>query len=158
MRIRALLPEDAPAIAGLAGQLGYPVAVVQAAVFLKEIREDPEHALFVGEDEDGRVLTWIHVYRTVRAFTEPFAEVGGLVVDESSRGQGMGKALLEQAEGWAQSKGCSRVIIRSNIKREGANHFYLDSGYTVLKTQTVYQKSLEGEPPGPPHDFPVSSP
>ncbi|MCA9916836.1 MAG: GNAT family N-acetyltransferase, partial [Anaerolineales bacterium] len=56
-------------------------------------------------------------------------------------GQGMGRALVQQAEAWlGQSVGIVRV--RANATREAAHRFYESGGYTLEKSQRVYKKRL----------------
>lgn len=71
----------------------------------------------------------------------PFSELGGLVVDDTCRGEGLGAILLEAAEEWALQQGVKKMLVRSNLLREGARGFYLDQGYQDLKKQTVFYKS-----------------
>jgi GNAT superfamily N-acetyltransferase len=74
--------------------------------------------------------------------SETFAELGGLVVDESHRGKGVGAILLEKVEDWARQKGCAAISVRSNIIRHEAHKFYLAQGYNHIKTQHAFRKSL----------------
>lgn len=142
MRIRSFVLEDAAEIARLSGQLGYPVSVEDVHGNLQGINRDSNHSLFVALDDTAGIIGWIHMFRTLRAFTGPFAEIGGLVVDENERGFGVGQALLRQAESWAQSMKCSLMLIRSNVIRERARGFYHEIGYEILKQQNVFKKSL----------------
>jgi GNAT superfamily N-acetyltransferase len=147
MRIRTFSLLDAPEIAALAGQLGYPVEDEDARTYLRGIERDADHALFVAESDSGSVIGWVHVYRTRRAFAHPHAEIGGLVVDERHRGMGIGGKLLEQSERWARRRKCSTVLIRSNVARGRARDFYLGAGYSPRKQQNVFEKGLSREQP-----------
>jgi GNAT superfamily N-acetyltransferase len=70
------------------------------------------------------------------------AEIAGLVVDETARGGGIGRRLLEAAEQWARSHGCRAIRVRSNVVREGAHAFYVREGFREIKTQKVFEKGL----------------
>jgi GNAT superfamily N-acetyltransferase len=132
---------DAPAVAALATQLGYPSSPEQVEKRLESIRYDSDHAVFVAFCE-GRVVAWLHAFVCRVLESDPYAQIGGLVVDESMRGKGAGRLLMQVAEEWALEKGCRRVSLRSNILRREAHGFYEKLGYTLVKTQHAFQKDL----------------
>jgi GNAT superfamily N-acetyltransferase len=68
--------------------------------------------------------------------------IGGLVVREDMRGQGVGRRLCVEVEEWARSKSVALVRVRSQIKREDAHRFYLRDGYRKVKTSLVFEKSV----------------
>ena len=98
--------------------------------------------VYVAAGADGAVVGWVHVFLAHRLVAEPFAEIGGLVVDESCRVYGVGRALMETAEAWAQERGYPQVRVRSNTIRVGAFAFYQRLGYQCIKTQNVFVKAL----------------
>lgn len=142
MRIRKYKSTDIEAVSRLAGQLGYPVEASTAGGLIDAIQEDPDHLLLVADDEHDGCIGWVHVYITQRIFTPPFADVGGLVVEDSHRGSGVGAELMRGAEDWAKRKGCALMIVRSNVIRERAHQFYLRLGYQSRKQQQVFRKLL----------------
>jgi GNAT superfamily N-acetyltransferase len=149
MTIRPARRADAEAIALLAAQLGYPAPAHEVALLLASVLPLPDHAVFVAEDEQGRIAGWLHVFIAKRLFVLPFAELGGIVVNEAHRCRGIGAALLAKAEEWALGAGCSVLRIRSNTRRVEVDSFYRDRGFDLSKTQSVFEKSLPGEkPPG----------
>ena len=84
----------------------------------------------------------MHVFVCHLLESDPYAEIGGLVVDERHRGSGIGQRLLEQAETWGRAKACASIRLRSNIIRKEAHEFYLQRGYTITKTQHAFAKNL----------------
>jgi len=62
LRIRPAQPEDAPALAALAGQLGYPTTPEKMMARLQALAEDDHQAVFVAVEADGQVVGWVHVY------------------------------------------------------------------------------------------------
>jgi GNAT superfamily N-acetyltransferase len=142
MCIRTATVEDAPAIASLSSQLGYPAGPDEVAAFQARVLQHPDHLVLVSEDEDGGVCAWLHAFVSRRLFVTPFAELGGIVVDEGRRRAGIGQALMARAEEWAAQSGCSVFRIRSNTSRAGAHEFYQTAGYTASKTQQVFEKRL----------------
>ena len=94
MQIRSATLEDAEAIASLASQLGYPAASAEVAQRYAVLQQRSDHAVFVAEEQDGTVSGWVHVFLARRLFMPAFAELGGIVVEETRRGAGVGSALL----------------------------------------------------------------
>lgn len=99
--------------------------------------------MWVAEMEDGGLVGWVHVMRTAVPEIEPFAEIGGLVVDSEHRSQGIGKALLDLAEGWARENNLTSLCVRSNVIRSRAHQFYEQAGYSIIKSQHVFEKKLD---------------
>jgi GNAT superfamily N-acetyltransferase len=140
--IREATPSDAPRLAPLSGQLGYPSTPDEVAARLAPILSDPQHVIFIAEQNHGEISGWVDVFvmRTIGA--DPRAEIAGLVVDESCRSQGIGRLLMARAEEWAREEGCAAVSLRSNVIRERAHEFYERLGYRLIKTQRSYRKML----------------
>ena len=115
-----------------------------SAVQLAEVAGHDDHALLVAETPGG-LVGWIQVSLS-RIFESPkSAEIAGLVVDETLRGEGLGPRLLRAAEDWARQRGCQRVRVRSNVVRERAHAFYVREGYEKIKVQQVFEKPLPAE-------------
>lgn len=57
------------------------------------------------------------------------ANIDELVVDETMRGQEIGKLLLEDAEAIARENGCKALGLESSFHREDAHKFYIKNGY-----------------------------
>jgi GNAT superfamily N-acetyltransferase len=142
MQIRTATLDDAAAIAALSSQLGYPTDAAEVAHLYASILPHGDHAVFLAEDEDGAISGWAHVFLSRRLFVPTYAELGGLVVDETRRESGIGRALLERAERWAVEAGCSLLRIRTNVQRTEAHRFYARMGYTASKAQHVLDKKL----------------
>lgn len=137
--IREAAASDAAALAALSTQLGYPAKPEEAAKRLAAL--GPGNAILVAEEEDA-VLGWIHVCG-IRFFqSPPFAEIGGLVVDEAARGKGVGKLLVQAAVRWAAEQGYGKLRVRSNVVREDAHRFYEREGFRRVKTQAVFDLKL----------------
>ena len=139
MIIREANESDSAALAALSTQLGYPTEPGEAEERLSAL--GAADSVLVAEEE-GAVVGWIHVCG-VRFFqSPPFAEVGGLVVDEAARGRGTGKLLLEAAVRWAAERGYRKLRVRSNVVREDAHRFYEREGFQRVKTQAVFDRRL----------------
>jgi GNAT superfamily N-acetyltransferase len=139
--VRPATMQDAAQLAELCGQLGYPSTTEEVERRLRLILPDQESAVFIAES-GGNVVGWIDVFISRLVETDQHAEIGGFVVDESCRSQGVGRLLLERAEEWARAEGCLVMTLRSNVIRERAHAFYENLGYSVVKTQKAFRKTL----------------
>jgi GNAT superfamily N-acetyltransferase len=142
LKIRRAKSSDAPRLADLAGQLGYPTTTAQLRERFRRIQPASQHAIFVAESADDGVIGWLHVSRQPLLEEELRAEVNGLVVADGQRSLGAGARLLAAAEEWARKRGCKGMSVRSNVIRERAHKFYERNGYEHYKTQKSFRKPL----------------
>ena len=142
LKIRRAKSGDAPRIAELAGELGYPATAAEMRERLRGIGPASQHAVLVAETPEEGVIGWLHVSREPLLEVEIRAEVNGLVVAERQRSAGAGARLLAAAEEWARKHGCKGMSVRSNVIRERAHKFYERNGYEHYKTQKSFRKPL----------------
>jgi GNAT superfamily N-acetyltransferase len=142
LKIRRAKSADAPRLAELSGQLGYPATAAQMRQRLRGIKPASQHAVFVAQSRTDGVIGWVHVSRQPLLEVEIRAEVNGLVVAEGQRSLGAGARLLTAAEDWARKHGCKGMSVRSNVIRERAHQFYERNGYEHYKTQKSFRKAL----------------
>jgi GNAT superfamily N-acetyltransferase len=133
---------DAAAVGDLTGQLGYDVEASELGERLSRILERPDQRFLIAELE-GRPVGWVHAAIWEYIETEAFVVIGGLVVDRSHRGRGIGGILMQRAEAWAVEQGCSIVRLWSSSMRTDAHRFYERLGYRHVKTQYSFVKSLD---------------
>jgi GNAT superfamily N-acetyltransferase len=142
MLIRTVRETDAAAVASLAVQLGYPMTAEEGRGRIRLILADPDCAALVAESDAGDVAGWVYVFGAHRLQTEPFAEIGGLIVDAAQRSKGIGTSLMRAAESWAAERGYAKVLVRSNVIRAGAHEFYEGLGFNRFKSQAIFSKSV----------------
>ena len=142
LMIRRAKSADAPRLAVLAGQLGYPATDAQMRERLRGIKPPSQTAVFVADSAKDGVVGWLHVSKEPLLESEMRAEVNGLVVAEGQRSLGAGAQLLAAAEDWARKHGCKSMSVRSNVIRERAHQFYEHNGYEHYKTQKSFRKPL----------------
>ena len=142
MVVRPMTARDSRDVASLSNQLGYPSSASDIEKRLGTMTQGADFGAFVAEATDGRVVGWIHVYIVRLVEADAYAEIGGLVVDANSRGQGLGKTLLAACEKWASERGYSTMSVHSNMKRSEAPPFYEGMGYGIVKTQYVFHKGF----------------
>jgi ribosomal protein S18 acetylase RimI-like enzyme len=92
-------------------------------------------------DAGGRIagsltLVVFRVPTGVRAWIED------VVVDESTRGKGVGEALTRAALDEARRRGAKNVDLTSRPSREAANRLYQRIGF-VLRTSNLYRYDLK---------------
>lgn len=139
--VRAANAADAAAIANLSGQLGYPSTAEQVERRLAKAARDCG-AVFVADSRGDGVIGWVHV-RVLHLLTrEACAEIGGLVVEETRRGRGIGGRLMAATEDWARQQGLGTLRLRSNVIRDEAHAFYRGRGYASSKTSLLFTKTL----------------
>jgi GNAT superfamily N-acetyltransferase len=140
--VRSACMGDAGRIAVLCGQLGYPASVGEVQGRLEQIEQDQQHAVYVAALPNGHVVGWVHVHLRLLVVANRQAEVGRLVVDEQCHRCGVGRLLMQHAGRWARENGCRAVCVRSNVIRQGAHVFYEQVGYSTVKTQLAFRKTL----------------
>lgn len=141
--IRPVGVADAARIAVLLGQLGYPTDGVRVRARLDDWLADQRSVLIAAAAGDLVVgVAALHVM--------PLLEHDGrrgrlvaLVVDDSCRGQGVGRGLVAEVEREAGRLGCRDLEITSARVREAAHGFYRGLGYEdVCGTSARFLKAL----------------
>lgn len=138
---RKATKKDSQIIALLSAQLGYPSSQKEIANRLEKILKEKNTIVLVAEDSK-KIIGWIHAFIAHRVESDPFAEIGGLVIDEKCRGKGIGKILCNEIENWCRKKSIKKLRVRSNIIRKEAHQFYIALGYTEEKQQKVFGKKI----------------
>jgi len=142
MNIREASPNDAPAVAVLLAQLGYPAGESNLDFVREKIDTYAQstYRLLISES-DGEVvgfisLHWFHVFHSPGMM----GRITAFCVHEKVRGQGVGIQLLAEAEKFLAGQGCMSVEVTSNFRRLRTHDFYLKRGYA--ETSKRFIKSL----------------
>ncbi len=143
--IRAVRLTDAPAVAALTTELGYPVSETDQRRRLAALIASSNDAVLVATDAGDAPVAWIHVRRRVSLAADGEAQVMGLVVDARHRSAGLGSRLLTAAEAWARQHGARTMRVQSRLERERAHRFYERAGYRMVKTSRVFEHALGEE-------------
>ena len=99
--------------------------------------------LFVARDVDSGEIVGSLTLALFRIPTGMRAWIEDVVVDEATRGQGVGVALNEAALDRARHEGAKTVDLTSRPSREVANRLYRRIGFKQRETN-VYRYSLDG--------------
>jgi ribosomal protein S18 acetylase RimI-like enzyme len=150
--VREASATDLDALMGLYGQLtGPPREPVREPPpdpheAIAQIISDPARSLLVAE-LDGTVVGTVDLLiapnLTHRA--QPWALVENVVVAESARRLGVGRALMQHAMELAREAGCYKVNLISGNERTGAHDFYRSLGFEAIgqgfKTYLLVERS-----------------
>ena len=144
--IREAKPADAGAIAALIGELGYEATEAAVAKRLRAVAKGGEPVLVavlqsVKQSVKNPVLgclSW-HVTPVIHRPT-PVGRVTMLVVTKDARRQGVGEALVAEAEARTAGRGCALIEVTSNIELGGAHAFYQHIGFK--RTSYRFVKAL----------------
>jgi len=143
MTIRAARPDEYSAVERLMKQVhamhvqwrpdvfAMPEAVLPEDVFAA----DAADGMLIVAEKAGQVLAVMqlqlrHVERPGR-ITEDMLHIDALGVDESCRGQGVGRALIEEAKRIARAKGCTGLTLGVYACNEHAVQMYEHCGFTA---------------------------
>jgi GNAT superfamily N-acetyltransferase len=140
--VRPMVNDDVPRVADLAVQLGYNPSAEEVSSRLEALSATPGHAFFVADPRSQPLTGWIHVYGVQTLVSTPYAEIGGIVVEQTVRRRGVGQAILRAAEEWATANGFPEVRLRSGVHREEAHLFYERVGYERSRASYMFRRKL----------------
>lgn len=129
MSIRSARLSDGPAIEQLLDQLGYTGTEGFLPQKIHRMLADPDERLLVYETAAG-VVAFISVHFIPQiAVAGDFARISYFSVDDSVRGQGIGREMEEYVVMLAKERGCDRIEVHCHSRRVGAHRFYFRQGY-----------------------------
>ena len=144
--IRKCLVEDLPSIISI-NWAALPEHYSDS-FFEERLRESPETFL-VTEDEGGSIIGYI-MCRIEYGFSHlkkyGLARKGHVVsvaVLESHRGQGIGKALMEEALKGMKERGCSETYLEVRVSNDSAITMYRILGFQTVTTHHGYYRDGE---------------
>lgn len=139
--VTSVTPEIVEALSRLIPQLSSSAPAPTTAE-LSEIAASPATVLLAARDEAGAVVGSLTLV-LFRAPTGPRAWIEDVVVDTSTRGQGIGAALVLEALDRATTAGARTVDLTSRPSREAANRLYLRLGFEQRATNVYRWNSPE---------------
>jgi ribosomal protein S18 acetylase RimI-like enzyme len=132
--VRAAGDADLPVLTVLLAQLREPGTEAptpsEAAALLARIQGSTHHRIYVAETVGAVVGAYaLLIMDSLAHPRRPAAVVEDLVVDVSCRGQGIGRRLIEDALARAAARGCYKLALSSNLRRDAAHRFYERLGF-----------------------------
>ena len=140
VELRRATAEDAPALAALLADLGYPANAAELPERLERLRASDDDAFVALAGGSVTGLATVHS-RAVLHTACPVAQLTALVVSPSVRGRGVGRALVQWAEQWALERGAERLVVTTALHRAEAPPFYERLGFA--HTGRRYVKQLQ---------------
>jgi GNAT superfamily N-acetyltransferase len=139
--IRRATAADAPAMAPLLAQLGYPTTADVLPHRLAAI-EGEGGVAFVAVGGSQQIVGLVSGARHATLHAgERVAYITALVTAAEARGQGVGRALVAAIEHWARASGCTRLSVTSAEYRADAHAFYPRCGFPYSGRR--FTKSLD---------------
>ena len=107
---------------------------------LADLVRDTSSTLIIARNDNGDIVgaLTLAVYRVPTGIRSVIEDV---IVDISTRGEGVGEALMLRGIELAREKGAGNISLTSNPMRVAANKLYLRVGFTKRETN-AYQMKL----------------
>lgn len=136
LRFRFARREDLPTIVKLLTDdtLGERREVADLEVYQKafadmESEGDNHYLLALGDDDMILGCLQLTLISGLSRSGTKRAQIEGVRVAESARGQGVGKQMMEEAHAIARKRGCGLAQLTTDTTRKGALEFYQNLGY-----------------------------
>lgn len=133
IEVRRATVADLAAVVRLHQQLGPAepsLADAEAARIFERMSRYPDYALFVAEEDGAIVGTFVLLIMDKLAHGgRPAGVVEDVVVDERRRGRGIGAVMMRAAMERCRERGCYKLALSSNARREAAHGFYESLGF-----------------------------
>ena len=133
MPLRAAKPDDFDAVMRLYRQLQPDDPILEdgqdQAVF-DQILATENLSLLVFEQDDEVVGTiYLNVIPNISRGASPYAIIENVVIDETLRGTGLGKAMMFETLERAWARGCYKAMLQTGSKRESTHAYYRSTGF-----------------------------
>ncbi|MBI4172622.1 MAG: GNAT family N-acetyltransferase [Actinobacteria bacterium] len=148
--IRPATPDVAPQLVALSAAVGTEPegwllsaggwrTVAEERRYLKALRHYEHAAVFVAESEGGEVVARLSLARDPHPACRHVADLG-VMVAAAHRRRGVGRALLEAADGWARGAGISKLELHVFPHNEAAITLYEACGYVREGYRTAHYR------------------
>ncbi len=109
---------------------GRVLSLGEAEMLLQTFARYPDYVLYVAEQENRLVGSFaLLIMDNIAHLGAPSAIVEDVVVDPQFQGSGIGRQMMEFAMRKAHHKGCYKLMLSSNVRRERAHAFYDSLGF-----------------------------
>lgn len=141
--IRPATLDDAPALAPLLAELGYPLTEDLMRENLVRLALTPTDRAWVAE-RGGAVIGVVSAHLTPLFHQRGhLGRITALVVTAAARGHGVGRMLVRQAEAFCWEAGCARMELTSGDHRVDAHRFYEGLGWRVQSRRYVKHRPAD---------------
>ena len=132
---------DAPQLAALMTQLGYPTQVKEMRARLRSILLDNCFRTFVATEDEQIVAMAGTSEQASYEHNDRTGRIVAMVVSDNARRKGVGRQLMRAVEKSFRRRGVRRIVIDARPERVEAHQFYQALGYR--KTGWRFAKLLE---------------
>ncbi|MFN3851414.1 MAG: GNAT family N-acetyltransferase [Spirosomataceae bacterium] len=102
-----------------------------AQSIFKKIAQYPDYKIYIVEADSKPIGTFaLLIMDNLGHLGTPSAVVEDVAVIAEYQGKGIGKKMMEFAMQIAKEKGCYKLTLSSNLRREAAHAFYESLGFT----------------------------
>lgn len=109
---------------------GQVLPLAEAERVFDRMARYPDYRMYVAICEDRIVGTFaLLIMDNLGHLGSPSGVIEDVAVDPQYQGQGIGKAMMQHALRLCGDKGCYKVALSSNLKRERAHAFYESLGF-----------------------------
>jgi GNAT superfamily N-acetyltransferase len=136
VNVRRMADGDAAAVAGLLGELGYPILENELVLRLAA-DGSPSFDVFVLESAGKVVGCMSLTYTPYFADGSVLCRVTALVVASSQRGRGLGALLVAKAVEEGRRHSCSAVELTAADWRADAHRFYEGVGFSRTSVRFI---------------------
>ena len=142
--VRRCRAEDFDGVLALLRQL-WPTRTLDVAalrdVYRRGLGSDRQAYLCASVETGGKLIAFGSLSMRNSIWQQGWlANVDELVVDEASRGRGVGTAMLDRLADTAREMGCRRIELDSALHRKEAHAFYESRGFERISY--LFTKSL----------------
>lgn len=135
LTVRPATEQDLPAVLAIYAQPGVDdgeeLAIEEARAIFARFARYPDYTLYVAEQDGAVVGTFaMLVMDNLGHLGAPSAVVEDVAVAPALHGSGIGQAMLRKAFEEACRKGCYKLALSANMKRERAHAFYEALGFS----------------------------
>ena len=137
----------------LLAELGYAVPEETVRANIRDLANGPADKAWVAEDASG-ILGLVSVHLTPLFHAAGYlGRITSLVVRGDTRGNGVGRLLMQRSQDFCWDAGCERIELTSSDHRDQAHRFYEQLGFQVhsrrfIKHRTPTDVSSKPNPPG----------
>jgi len=129
--VRAAAVADAPVVAPLLTELGYPSEPDAVAQRLAALVADEWSGAWVAE-VGGTIAGVVSAHASPLLSRDTrICRITAMVVASHAHGRGVGRTLVERVEQEARRWNCDRIEVTSSDHRDGAHAFYARLGYEI---------------------------
>jgi GNAT superfamily N-acetyltransferase len=133
LQIRAATEADLPSILALYAELeddGGVLSIEEAQSILARILSYPDYKVYVATLGGSIVGTFaLLIMDNLAHMGAPSGVVEDVIVQGDWQGKGVGKQMMQFAMDRCRERGCYKLALSSNLKREAAHLFYDDLGF-----------------------------